>query len=137
APQKGADDVGDTSSQALMTKAWAASDKNDLDSVLKYTNKCIELYGAKAREMQASLTEYPWGEGDKENREKIFSYWALNDVGTCLFIQGEAYRKAGKLAEAKVAFQTLLKEYSFAQCWDTQGWFWKPAESAEEKLQEM
>ena len=41
--------------------------------------------------MQNSLTEYPW-----ESKDKIFGYWALNDVGTALYIQGEALRKAGK-----------------------------------------
>lgn len=136
--EKGLDiDFGDSSSAALTTKAWDAYNNNDLDSVLIYTNKCIELYAAKAKEMQGSLTEYAWGKDEKENKEKIFSYWALNDVGTCLFIQGDSYKKAGKLAEAKAAFEALIKDYSFAQCWDPQGWFWKPSEAAGQKLQEM
>ena len=136
--EKGLDvDFGDMSSSTLTTKAWEAYNNNDLESVLTYTNKCISLYGAKAKEMQASLTEYPWGKDEKENKEKIFSYWALNDVGTCIFIQGDAYKKADKIAEAKAAFETLVKEYSFAQCWDAQGWFWKPAEAAGQKLQEL
>ncbi len=125
-------DFGDSSSEQLTTKAWEALKNNNLDDVLTYTNKCINQYGAKAKEMQNSLTEYPFGEKDK-----IFAYWALNDVGTCLFIQGEAYRNAGKTDEAKAAYKKLIDEYFYAQCWDPQGWFWKPAEAAQQKLDEL
>lgn len=122
-------DFGDYTSSHLTTKAWQALQANDLDQVLAYTNKTIELYAKKAKEMQASLTEYPW-----ESKDKIFSYWALNDVGTCYFIIGEAYRNAGKNQEALAAYKTLIDEYSYSQCWDPQGWFWKPAEAAQEKV---
>ena len=125
-------DFGDYTSETLTVKAWEALKNNDLDSVLAYTGKCLTLYEAKAKEMQASLKEYPW-----ESKDKIFSYWALNDVGTCLFIQGEAFRKAGKNHEAKDAYKKVISEYSFAQCWDPQGWFWKPAEGAQRQLDEL
>lgn len=125
-------DFGNSTSQELTTKAWGVLSENRLDDVLAYTNKCINQYGSKAKDMQSSLSEYPW-----ESKEKIFSYWALNDVGTCLFIQGEAYQNAGKLEEAKQAYQKLIDEYSFAQCWDPQGWFWKPAEAAQQKLDQL
>ncbi|MFC1594744.1 tetratricopeptide repeat protein [Candidatus Omnitrophota bacterium] len=124
-------DFGDNASQTLTTKAWAALTANDLDAVLAFTDKCINSYQDKAQEMQASLNSYPW------EKKEVFSYWALNDVGTCLFIKGEALRKAGRVEEAKDAFDTLRKSYFFAQCWDTQGWFWKPVDAAREKLAEM
>ncbi len=123
-------DFGDYTSQELTTKAWAALEEKNLDAVLAYANKCIDLYSPEAKEMQDSLTEYPW-----ESKDKIFSYWALNDVGTCLFIKGEAYRNAGQKKEAQEAFKKLVDEYSYAQCWDPQGWFWKPAEGAQQKLE--
>ena len=125
-------DFGDMTSETLTVKAWGALSGNDLEGVLAYTAKCLQLYESKAKEMQDSLAEYPW-----ESKEKIFSYWALNDVGTSLFIQGEALRKAGKSQEAKAAYEKLVKEYSFAQCWDPQGWFWKPAEAAQRQLDEI
>ena len=125
-------DFGDSTSETLTVKAWKALEKNDLDEVIVYTEKCFSLYEKKAQEMQASLTEYPF-----ETNEKIFSYWALNDVGTSLFIQGQALQNAGKNDEAKKAYQKLIDEYSFAQCWDPQGWFWKPAEAAQQKLDEI
>lgn len=120
---------GDMKSMTLVGKAWAAFGENNLDGVLAYTNKCLELYAEPAQKMQASLTDFAKG-----TNEDIHAYWALNDVSTALFIQGEAYRKAGKKDEAKAAFEKLIKEYSFGQCWDTQGWFWKPSETAKQKL---
>lgn len=124
-----APDFGDVSSSALVAKAWKALGDKNQEAVDAYVAKALELYGDKAKEMQKSLTEYAW-----ESKEKIFSYWALNDVGTALFIKGEFYRGAGNTDEAKKAYKTLIDEYSYAQCWDPQGWFWKPAEAAAEKV---
>ncbi len=125
-------DFGDYRSETLTGKSWAALAANDLDSVLAYTNKCIDLYAAKAKEMQASLQGYPW-----KTKEEVFSYWALNDVGTCLFIQAKALLAAGKKDEAKAVFQRIVNEFSYSQCWDPQGWFWKPKDGAAEQLAEM
>jgi tetratricopeptide (TPR) repeat protein len=125
---------GDYRSATLTDKAWKALKANDIEAVLAYTNKCIELYASDAKKMQASLKEYPKGASEGGSNEEVFEYWALNDVGTCLFIQGEAYRKADMLEEAKESYNTLIKDYKFSQCWDQQGWFWRPAEAAQEKL---
>ncbi len=125
-------DLSDSSSSALTSKAWEALNNKDLDSVLAYTDKCIELYGDKAREMQDSLTMYAW-----ESKEKVFSYWALNDVGTCLYIKGKALAEAGRTKEAREAYQRLIEDFKFAQCWDPGGWFWKPAEAAGKELNEL
>ncbi len=128
-PKAQAYNFGDYRSTTLATKAWDALEKNDIEAVLAYTNKCIELYGEQARKMQADLKDYPTGSNDD-----IFKYWALNDVATSYYIQGEAYRKANMKDESKEAFNKLIKDYSFGQTWDTKGWFWKPAEGAKEKL---
>ena len=120
---------GDYRSSTLVTKGWEALAANDIEAVLAYTNKCIELYAGQAKKMQESLNEYPAGDD-----QKIFGFWALNDVATAYYIQGETYRKAGMNEEAKEAYQKVINEYKFGQCWDTQGWFWKPAEAAAEKL---
>lgn len=125
-------DFGDYSSSFLTTQAWKALGDNDVEGVNTYVNKVVELYAAKAKEMQESLSEYPW-----ESKEKIFEYWALNDVGTSLYIKGESLKKAGKGKEAKEAYQKLVDEYFYAQCWDPKGWFWKPAEAAQQALDEL
>ncbi len=130
---KGLDlDFGDMKSSFITSKAWAALAKKDLKSVQAYVNKNLDLYGARAREMQASLKEFPW-----ESQEKIYSFWALNDVGTSLFVLGQAYRNADMKTEAIAVFKQLVKDYGFSQCWDPQGWFWKPAEAAEQQIIEL
>jgi len=125
-------DFGDYSSSTLVQKAWASLAANDLNGVQAYVNKTLELYEGKAKEMQASLKEYAW-----ESKEKIFSFWALNDVGTALFIEGEAFQNAGKKDDAVKAYKRVINEFQYAQCWDPNGWFWKPAEAAQQKLAEM
>ena len=125
----GAYNFGDFRSETLTTKAWGALNEGDLEAVLAYTNKCLELYADAAKKMQNSLNEYPEGSNDQ-----IFSYWALNDVATSLFIQGEAYRKAEMQDEALAAYKRAVDEFTYGQAWDTKGWFWKPAEAAREKV---
>ncbi|MCB9719874.1 MAG: tetratricopeptide repeat protein [Candidatus Omnitrophica bacterium] len=128
-PQAMAYNFGDFRSETLTTKAWMALKEGDIEAVLAYTNKCLELYAEQAQKMQASLEDYPQGSNDD-----IFSYWALNDISTSLFIQGEAYRQAGMEDEAKEAFMKVVNDYTYGQAWDPKGWFWKPAEASKEKL---
>ncbi len=125
-------DFGDYTSAFLTTQAWKALADSDVESVMVYTNKNMEMYAEKAKEMQDSLSEYPW-----QSKDKIFSYWALNDVGTSLYIQGEALRKEGKNKEAKEVYQKLVSEFYYAQCWDPNGWFWKPAEAAQKAIEDL
>ena len=121
---------GDYRSTTLVTKAWDALAKKDIEAVLAYTNKCITLYANKAKDMQANLKDYVTGSNDD-----IFKMWALNDVATSYFIQGEAYRQANMKDESKEAFTKVVNDFSFGQCWDVKGWFWKPADAAKEKLE--
>lgn len=131
--EKGLDlDFGNMSSNTIVGRMWGALNKKDLDAVIAYNTKMMELYGDTARQMQTSMTEYAW-----ESPEKIHSFWALNDVGTGLFILGEAYRTAGKKEEAIAVFKNLVSNFLYAQCWDPNGWFWKPAEAAQQKLVEL
>lgn len=123
-------DFGDFSSAFLTSRAWGQLNQGKPQEAIEYTNKCIEMYAAQAREMQSRLSEYPQGEKDEIHKK----YWALNDVATCYFIKGKALAAQGKTAEAKEAFDTLIKEYTFGQCWDNQGWFWKVAEGAEKEM---
>ncbi len=125
-------DFGDYTSAYLSKKAWDSLAAKNAETAEAYVNKCLELYGDKAIEMQESLDEYPW-----ESKEDVFSYWALNDVGTCLFVLGETYRATGDIEKAKEAYNTLINDFYYAQAWDPQGWFWKPAEAAQQKLNEL
>lgn len=123
-------DIGDLKSSTLTTKAWNAFSAQQDSDTLAYISKCVELYGTKAKEMQSQMSSYASG---PEAAKK----WALNDVGTCLFIKGELLSRQGDAAGAVKAYQTLVNDYKYAQTWDTKGWFWKPAEAAKQKIVEL
>ncbi|MBN1522478.1 MAG: tetratricopeptide repeat protein [Candidatus Aureabacteria bacterium] len=120
-------DFGNMTSETLISRAWESLGAGKYRDVEIYVNKCLEIYGEKAREMQASLSDY--AEDGKE-----FDYWALNDVGTCLFILGRAYYIQGKNEEAKKTFNEIIEKYTYAQSWDPQGWFWRPSEGAKDQI---
>ena len=126
-------DYGDYTSATLTSKAWDASGSQRHDEALAYIAKCLELYEGQARAMQAGLADF----APTTPPEAASKHWALNDVGTCLFIRGEIELKRGNKTAAKATFQKLADEFGFAQCWDTNGWFWKPAEAARKKILEL
>lgn len=125
-----AQDFGDFSSATLTKKAWEALAAGNGEQVLAYTGKCRELYFAEAKKQQAGLTDFAAA-------EKAHDPWALNDVGVCLFIEGQLREKQGQPAEAIAAYRQLVDDLKFCQCWDTKGWFWKPAEAAAGRIKEL
>jgi len=68
-----------------------------------------------------------------DSKSYYASYWALSDVATAWFIRGEALSQQKKLAEAKLAYKTVTDRYRCAFTWDTNGWFWRTADGAQEK----
>lgn len=123
-------DYGDYTSQTLTTKAWDSLGKKDYQGVDVYTKKCLQLYEEEAQKMQKELTDYA-------SKDKAFNYWALNDVGTCYFILGESLAEQKKFQEALEAYKVVMEEFSYAQCWDPKGWFWKPAVAARGKINKI
>jgi len=126
-------EFGDHSSSTITTKAWEALNAGKHEDAIGYANKCIELYKAKAEEMQKALN----APVPADNKEEVFKQWALNDVGTCLFILGQALEKQDKGKEALAAYKQLVEKVSFAQTWDTKGWFWKPADAAKGRIKAL
>jgi hypothetical protein len=122
-------DFGDESSSTLTTKAWESLTAKKFDDTITFAKKCISMYEKDALAMQAELTEPVAGD-----KEEVLSKWALNDVGTCYFILGQAYEKQEKGSEALKTYRLGVKKLSFAQCWDPQGWFWKPADAAKKQI---
>ncbi len=121
-------DYGDYTSQTLQVKSWEALNEGNFEHVLQYTAKCTELYEEKAREMQASLSAKP-------DAKETHDYWALNDVGTCYFIRGEALTKLRRYEEALAAFTLLKDDLYYAQAWDPKGWFWSPSDAAYPRIE--
>ncbi len=120
-------DYGDYTSVTLQVKSWDALGEGKYEDAVKYTEKCAELYEEKAREMQASLSAKP-------STDVVHDYWALNDVGTCYFIRGEALTKLERYKEARDTFVVLRDDLYYSQCWDPKGWHWSPADAATSKI---
>lgn len=127
-PAKDGLDYGDHASVTLQVKSWDALGEGRYADAVKYTEKCAELYEEKAREMQASLSAKP-------STDVVNDYWALNDVGTCYYIMGEALMKLNRKKEAIAAFMIVRDELYYAQAWDPKGWHWSPADAAYPKIQ--
>lgn len=123
-------DFGNFSSETLTGKAWAATEAKDYVAVKVYADKCREMYGKQAEEMQAKLTA-------PAEKDQVFEYWALNDVGTSSFLLGQALEKQGDTKGAIVAYKYVVEKTPFAQCWDPKGWFWKPADAAGARLKAL
>jgi hypothetical protein len=117
-------DYGDSTSATLVGKAWKASEKKDYPELLAYTRRCVELYGEEAKSMNAALTGF-------EPAKTAAEQWALNDVGTCMYIMANAYVDLEMYPEAVEAYRALATDYKYSQCWDPKGWFWRPAATAE------
>jgi hypothetical protein len=123
---------GDGSIGNLWYWVQARRSAGDLDQTLIYMDKLIELHSAEAREMQASLSDYP-------PIKDIYNYGALNGVGKALVGKGEVLMEKGDVAGAREAFNTIIRDFSYAQYEDSRGpdgWF-KAAEVAERKLKEL
>lgn len=116
-------------SSDLVVAAWQALEKGELGRAMLFAEKCIKSYGKQAQKMQAELGDYPDGK-----KKPIASYWALNDVSTAFYIKAEAMRQSGLMAEAKPIYHELVSKYRYGQCWDPRGWYWKPAQIAQERL---
>jgi tetratricopeptide (TPR) repeat protein len=121
-------DYGDYTSVTLMVKGWEALGAGKYEDAISYTDKCAELYEEKAREMQASLSAKP-------SSDVVNDYWALNDVGTCYFIKGEALVKLKRNAEALAAYKVVRDELYYSQAWDPKGWHWSPSDAAYPKVE--
>jgi len=126
-------DFGDYASSTLTGKAWESLTSKKYDDAIGFAKECIKRYEKDAIAMQKQLTE-PVDAGDKE---AVQEKWALNDVGTCYFIAGQALEKQDKSDKAIETYKRLLKNVPFAQCWDPQGWFWKPADAAKKQLKTL
>lgn len=120
-------DFGDYTSSALTTKAWKAYTARRYDALELYVRKCLELYADVARDQQSELADFA-------PKEQAFDFWALNDVATCLFIRGKALQKQGRNKEAALVYRDIIDNYSFGQCWEPSGWFWRVSEEAKRNL---
>jgi len=114
-------------STSMMTDAWKYYNKNDYTNVKLLADEVIKRYTGTALQQQASLTAFA-------PSSTAAQYWALNDVATAHFILGKIYKKQGDSTKAEEEKNIILDQFKYAQCWDTQGWFWKVADAAQKEL---
>ena len=119
------------SSGELLTKAWEAHGKHDIENTFKYTDQLIELYKEKAESQQAKLKSLP------KTKEETEGVQELNDVATAYFIQAESFMRQEKLGEAKKLFRLIADNYYYAQAWDQRGWYWQVAEVAKQSIKKI
>ncbi|MGB5605992.1 MAG: hypothetical protein WBN51_05685 [Gammaproteobacteria bacterium] len=122
-------DFGDYKSETLTARAWKAFADKDYPELFAYVQKNVELYGEEGKRMNAELTDF-------EPVETAAKKWALNDVGTSLWMMANAYADLKMYPEAVKAYRTLANDYTYSQCWDPKGWYWHPAEGASHKAKE-
>jgi tetratricopeptide (TPR) repeat protein len=112
-------------------KAWEYLKQKNWEQLIEVTDACIKKYGKRAKADQSKLSAPP-----KEKKE-VNRVGALNNVAICAFLKGEAYRNQGKTEEAKVAYQTVIDEYSYGQAWDKQGWFWQVSKASQKAMAKL
>ena len=123
-------DFGDMSTGNLRYQAESRREAGDLDQALVYLDKLIEVHSAEAREMQASLSDYP-PTGD------AYSYRTLNGVGVAYLIKAEILMEKGDRAGAREAYSTLARDFSYAQYQDNSHDWHKAGEVAMQRLKEL
>ena len=124
-------------SAGLTAAAWDALDNGQYETAIENAQRCIDLFEDEAIRQQDALTEPPpLGPVSSAQKQEISSNWALNDVGTCYFIMGQALEKLGRIEDAKSAYRGAQR-FPYARTWDPKGWFWSPAEGASKRLAEL
>ena len=122
----------------LIEEAWRGLQGERWNVVIGKTDECINEFGGQAERQQAALVHNrsplpPLGTVSDEEKLLIWRQGPLNDVGTAYFIRAKALERVGRNREAKQSYESAAK-LTYARCWDTQGWFWSPAEAAADRL---
>jgi hypothetical protein len=132
--------------QACLKKAWYEYNKKNYSEAITAADDCIDDFGPKATKEQSQLTTQnvknpPTGAVQSgADKQQIFERWAVNDVSTAYFVKGrsaEYLYKKQKLPKYKVTAEEAYRgaiKLSYGRCYDPQGWFWSPAEAAQERL---
>ena len=128
-----------------------AFERNDYDTAILSANKVVDLYGGTANREQELLKNQnepspPMGSVAPWKFGRVASRGILNNVASCYWILGQSYETKGKSCEAKNAYAAASR-LTYARTWDPQwwpirgwspfGWFWSPAEVAQDRVGKM
>ena len=131
--------------------AWNAFNAAKYEEAIRLAGQCINEFRHNADRMQSELKKknpnpLPVGKVSDTERDAILNNGPLNDVATCYFIQGEAYKKLSDQAEGEEKQRALLQAkaayekaapYTYARTWDPNGWFWDPSQTAIDRLSDL
>lgn len=137
--------------ERLTTAAFDALKAGDFEAAIKKAGECIKDFRREAADVEKMLKDSKstaprvGPPKNDEEKQEVFSRGTLNDVAACYFIQGEAHRKLAdratgkekmdRLQNAKLAYETAAK-FTYARVWDTRGYFWDPAKTANNRIAE-
>jgi hypothetical protein len=120
-------------SEEMTLQAWRALNGQQWDQAIRQAQATIQEWVSWGLEQQKrkmqDVGQLVNDGGPAEERQKIFKYWALNDVAACYFILGKALDQKGQYDKAGRAFQQIVNHFYLAQIWDPKGWFWSPVEA--------
>lgn len=125
-------------SEEMTSRAWAHFNAGRLAEAVRQAEATVSEWGGWAAKLQRRKEQeagrlLPFT-GEPGEKQAIFAYWALNDVAACWYIIGRAKDQQHHYAEAGTAFREIMENYSLAQVWDPQGWFWSPAEAVNQEF---
>lgn len=125
-------------SKEFVQQSWEALTNNPTRSLL-CTDKTIKKWTGQADDLQAKAIKLGCSDPPPASDLKPYSatYWALSDVATSWFIRGEVFSQQKKWPEAKAAYKTVIDKYRCAFTWDPEGHFWRTADGAQEKYDEI
>lgn len=122
----------------LTTYAWCEFNQRRDSSAIALADECVATFQAQAVRAQEAFTARgephpPVGRVPAEEAARIHARGLLNDVATCHYIRAMSLQRLGRTADAREAYQAVLR-FPDARTWDETGGFWPPAEAAESRL---
>jgi hypothetical protein len=132
--------------ERFTTAAWMSYRTNQFLVAISNANLCIEQFEVQAEQVQNDMlrtnaTMPPVGRVGTNLFTTIAAEGPLNDVATCYFIIGESkkqlvHRDGVTMGEARNAYERA-KFFTYARCWDTNGYFWSVADAANARLKRL
>lgn len=132
----------DLSKNALLTKrAWDPFNEEKYEEAIRRADECIDEFVKQARRDEEKLEEEkaplpPTGKVADQDKETIIERGVLNDVATCYYIKGRSLEYVHQIEQAKKTYQETRK-FPHGRCWDPKGWFWSPAQAANDRLERL
>jgi len=123
-------DLGDSAFWATQAVEFYADKK--FDQAVKVVDACFSRWGPAAGQQQKKLYDKgvacpPTGRVGSKTKKKIHQDFLMNDVSMALWAKARSQHELKQLDAAKKSYAMCLY-MKCGRAWDTNGWFWSPAE---------